>query len=139
MSEPRVCRCGHYETLHLSSRYACALYWDRSRNGADPSRADLNRCHCRRFRPARWTDEHSPWRHVAVRLWWSLPASAAWWVIDHWPIPGRCWCDLVDSVMPIAYPERREDHSCPCDVPLPIDAGKPSPGRCYCPPIGETP
>lgn len=37
-----------------------------------------------------------------------------------------------------ATADRRTDYrgtwTCECDAPLPWDAGKPIPGRCYCPP-----
>lgn len=135
MNEEDVCRCGHYRHLHLSDRYACALRMDLDRRWwrIYQHSARLDRCPCQHFRLARWRDEHDLWRHVAAPLWLALPARAAWWVIDHWPIPGRCHCDLVEAVLPIEDPERRYDYACGCDVPLPTDAGKPRPGWCYCP------
>lgn len=131
------CRCGHSPILHASKRYACVIRFNRWPMRGMRGETVANRsCDCQRYREARWLDDHSPWRHLAVRLWWRTPERLAYWIINHWPIPGRCWCDLFDSVEPIRDRRKREDYtrafSCLCDAPLPTDAGVPD-GRCYCP------
>lgn len=141
----KVCRCGHNRNLHTPGGFACIMRWDTYRAmrlgyGAETlhPRIATSGCACVKFRRARWIEEHSPWRHVAVRLWWATPPKIALWIIDHWPIPGRCWCDLWSSYEPIHDPIRQRDYqgqySCLCDAPLPTDAGVPD-GHCYCPPL----
>lgn len=131
------CRCGHAPLLHASKRYACVIRLNRyPMTGLRSETPDRRTCDCQRYREARWIDEHSPARHLAVRLWWSLPPKVAFWIIDHWPLPHRCWCDLWSSFEPISDPTRQQDYrgafSCLCDAPLPTDAGRPT-GNCYCP------
>ena len=74
MTAREVCRCGHSQHLHYSNRYACGLRYNWARTPArlDTHRARPDSCPCMRYRPARWTDEHSLWRHLTVRLWWAL-------------------------------------------------------------------
>lgn len=132
-----TCRCGHLRELHASSRYACIRRFEyRPGNHLSHRADDPRHCDCDRFRRARWLDQHSPWRHLAVRAWWATPRRLALWIINHWPIPGRCWCDLWSSYEPIEDPRRQYEYrgrwQCLCDAPLPIDAGVPD-GRCYCP------
>lgn len=130
------CRCGHSPTLHASGRYACILRYSWPYL-SDCSLRVARSCPCRRYRPARWLDDHRLWRHIAVRAWWLTPERVAYWVINHWPA-GRCWCDLYGSVEPIRDPRIRAEYSgryaCLCDAPLPTDAGVPD-GHCYCPPV----
>ena len=146
MSDPKltpedVCRCGHYRELHYSGRYACQLRYEwsldrRPRLDSYRGRPDSCASNCTRFRPARWIDEHSPWRHVIVPLWWALPARVRWRAceaFDRLTKERLCWCNMVDSALR-ADPDYREDYSgdwgCPCSFPMPWDAG--TPYRCYC-------
>ena len=137
-----VCRCGHSKHLHYSNRYACGLRysWTSSTARLDTHRARPGSCPCMRYRPARWTDEHSLLRHLTVRLWWALSDDqryALCGLYDRITRERRCWCDIIDAALQ-ADPDWRADYrgplSCACDAPLPWDAGKPIPGRCYCPP-----
>lgn len=108
-----VCSCGHLPELHASNRFACIMRYDPW-----PDRRHMHRefgprsCECTLYREARWLDLHSWWRHAAVRLWWSLSTKLRWWIVDHWPIKGRCTCDLCDSVLK-AEPEWRADYAVP--------------------------
>lgn len=132
------CRCGHSPELHASNRFACIMRYDSWPDRHMHRQRGPRSCECSLYREARWFDLHSWWRHAAVRLWWSLPTKHRWWIVDHWPIKGRCTCDLCDSVLK-AEPEWRADYlgqwTCLCDFPLPIDAGVPMRGRCYCAPL----
>ena len=137
-----VCRCGHSKHLHYSNRYACGLRysWTSSTARLDTHRARPGSCPCMRYRPARWTDEHSLLRHLTVRMWWALSDDqryALCGLYDRITRERRCWCDIIDAALQ-ADPDWRADYrgplSCACDAPLPWDAGKPIPGRCYCPP-----
>ena len=142
MTAREVCRCGHSQHLHYSSRYACGLRysWARTPARLDTHRARPDSCPCMRYRPARWTDEHSLLRHLTVRMWWALSDDqryALCGLYDRITRERRCWCDIIDAALQ-ADPDWRADYrgplSCACDAPLPWDAGKPIPGRCYCPP-----
>lgn len=142
MTAREVCRCGHSRHLHYSSRYACGLRynWTRFPARLDTHRARPDSCPCMRYQPARWIDEHSLWRHLTVRLWWALSDDqryALCGLYDRITRERRCWCDIVDAALQ-ATADRRTDYrgawTCECDAPLPWDAGKPVPGRCYCPP-----
>ena len=137
----KVCRCGHSQHLHYSNRYACGLRYNWARTPArlDTHRARPDSCPCMRYRPARWTDEHSLWRHLTVRLWWALSDDqryALCGLYDRITRERLCWCDIIDAALQ-ATADRRTDYrgtwTCECDAPLPWDAGKPIPGRCYCP------
>lgn len=138
-----VCRCGHLPFLHYSQRYACGLGYDWRNWTEDGPRFDAHRaqphlCDCQRFRPARWTDQHSPWRHLVVRLWWALSDDQRYTLCNLYDRLTRerlCWCDIIDAALH-ATEDRRSDYQggewgCACDAPLPWDAGKPRPG-CYC-------
>ena len=141
MTAREVCRCGHSQHLHYSNRYACGLRysWARTPARLDTHRARPDSCPCMRYRPARWTDEHSLWRHLTVRLWWALSDDqryALCGLYDRITRERLCWCDIIDAALQ-ATADRRTDYrgtwTCECDAPLPWDAGKPIPGRCYCP------
>ena len=96
---------------------------------------------CQTPRLSWWWHRHYLHRHVLTRAWWAMPERARWWVAAriHEARPHLCWCNLVDAVID-AQDDRRDDyrgeHGCACDAPLPIDAGLPRPGSCYCPPPG---
>ena len=61
------CRCGHLDRIHLSGRYACRLtYHDAIAPGRQSTLRET--CDCQRFRPERWTDAHTWWRHLAVKV-----------------------------------------------------------------------
>lgn len=113
VDERPVCgRCGVYRHLHPTAR-------------------------CAKPRREWWWDRHFLLRHVAGRLWLTLPEKRRWDFVSWYHVrhPELCWCDLVDA----AYLDiKRDDYfkpwGCACDVPLPTDARPPRPFGCYCTP-----